>query len=91
VLVAGDALQGCFIARGFLRLHQPTGEERWREKAEFALRWLVENQSPRYNGACWGNHFDYQSRSVFVTRNSPSVVWTALIGHAFLDAYEICI
>jgi hypothetical protein len=77
-----------FIARGFLRLHQATGEERWREKAAFALRWLIENQSPGYNGACWGNHFDYQSRSVFVTRNSPSVVWTALIGHAFLDAYE---
>ena len=28
-----------FIARGFLRLHQATGEDRWREKAEFALEW----------------------------------------------------
>ena len=77
-----------YIARGFLRLHQATGEGGWREKAEFALRWLIENQSSGYSGACWGNHFDYQSRSVYVTRNAPSVVWTALIGHAFLDAYE---
>src|SRR6516225_2555131 len=38
-----------FIARGFLRLHQSTGEERWREKAEFALRWLIQNQSPGYS------------------------------------------
>jgi hypothetical protein len=77
-----------FIARGFLRLHQATGDDRWREKAEFALRWLIENQSSGYSGACWGNHFDYQSRSVYVTKDTPSVVWTALIGHAFLDAYE---
>jgi len=77
-----------FIARGLLRLHQATGDDRWREKAEFALQWLIENQSPGYSGACWGNHFDYQSRSVYVVKDTPSVVWTALIGHAFLDAYE---
>jgi polysaccharide biosynthesis protein VpsJ len=52
------------------------------------LQWLVENQSAGYSGACWGNHFDYQSRSSYVTKNIPSVVWTSLIGHAFLDAYE---
>ena len=39
-----------FIARGFLRLHQSTSEERWREKAEFALRWLIQNKSPGYSG-----------------------------------------
>ncbi len=88
-IAKGHSTKGMgFIARGFLRLHQATGADRWREKAEFALRWLRENQSPGFSGACWGNHFDYQSRSVFVTRNAPSVVWTALIGHAFLDAYE---
>src|ERR1041385_68053 len=78
-----------FIARGFLRLHEATGEQSWREKAEFALQWLMEHQSPGYAGACWGNHFDYQSRSCFVLKGIPSVVWTALIGHAFLDGYEL--
>jgi rhamnogalacturonyl hydrolase YesR len=77
-----------FLARGFLRLHQATGEAQWRERAEFALQWLIENQSPGYTGACWGNHFDYQSRSSYVPKGLPSVVWTALIGHAFLDAYD---
>jgi hypothetical protein len=77
-----------FIARGFIRLHQATGDDAWRSKAEWALRWLIEKQSPGYSGACWGNHFDYQSRSCYVARNVPSVVWTSLIGHAFLDAYE---
>jgi hypothetical protein len=77
-----------FIARGFMRLHEATGDPAWRAKAEFALQWLVEHQSPGYSGACWGNHFDYQSRSSFVPKGLPSVVWTSLIGHAFLDAHD---
>lgn len=78
-----------FVARGFIRLHQATGEESWREKAGMALEWLIENQSSGYSGACWGNHFDYQARGGFyLPKGVPTVVWTSLIGHAFLDAYE---
>ncbi len=77
-----------FLARGFIRLHQATGDAAWKDKAEFALNWLVENQSRGYTGACWGNHFDYQSRSFYLPKGMPTVVWTSLIGHAFLDAYD---
>ena len=77
-----------FLARGFIRLHETTGNPIWRDKAEFALKWLIDNRSHGYSGACWGNHFDYQSRSSYVTKDVPSVVWTSLIGHVFLDAYD---
>jgi hypothetical protein len=77
-----------FLARGFMRLHDATGDTRWGDKAKYALQWLIENQSPRFSGACWGNHFDYQSRTGFAAKGLPSVVWTSLIGHAFLDAYK---
>jgi hypothetical protein len=77
-----------FLARGFMRLHQATGDPAWRGKAELALKWLEENQSAGYSGACWGNHFDYQSRSFYLPKGVPTVVWTSLIGHAFLDAYD---
>jgi len=77
-----------FLARGFMRLHKTTGEATWKEKAEELLQWLIEHQSPGYSGACWGNHFDYQSRGSYVAKMVPSIVWTSLIGHAFLDAYE---
>jgi polysaccharide biosynthesis protein VpsJ len=77
-----------FLARGFMRIHQATGEPAWRDKAEFALAWLTRNQCAGYSGACWGNHFDYQSRTFYLPKGVPTVVWTALIGHAFLDAYE---
>src|SRR5664280_2484998 len=77
-----------FLARGFLRLHEATGDAAWRDKAESALQWLVENQSKGYSGACWGNHFDYQARGDFyLPKGVPTVVWNSLIGQAFLDAH----
>ena len=77
-----------FLARGFMRLHDSTGDKAWADKARYALDWLIDNQSPGYNGACWGNHFDYQSRSFYLPKKMPTVVWTSLIGHAFLDGYD---
>jgi rhamnogalacturonyl hydrolase YesR len=77
-----------FLARGFVRLHKTTGDPVWANKAEFALQWLIDNQLPSYSGACWGNHFDYQSRGSYIPKGLPTVVWTSLIGHAFLDAYD---
>jgi hypothetical protein len=77
-----------FLARGFIRLYASTGDRTWRHKAEYALNWLEDHQSKGYSGACWGNHFDYQSRTFFLPQGTPTVVWTSLIGHAFLDGYD---
>jgi len=77
-----------FLARGYIRLYQCTGEEAWRQQAEFALQWLIDHQSVGFQGASWGNHFDYQSRTFYLPKGVPTVVWTSLIGHAFLDAYD---
>ncbi len=76
-----------FLARGFIRLHRTTGEQHWADKAQSALNWLTEHRASGYSGACWGNHFDYVSRAFYLPKGTPTVVWTALIGHAFLDAY----
>jgi rhamnogalacturonyl hydrolase YesR len=77
-----------FLARGFIRLHKATGAQVWADKAVFALQWLMDNKLPGYSGACWGNHFDYQSRGFYLPKGVPTIVWTSLIGHAFLDAYD---
>ena len=77
-----------FLARAFIRLHEATGQKAWADKAEFALQWLIDHQSPNYSGACWGNHFDYQSRSFYLPKGVPTIVWTSLIGHAFLDGFD---
>src|SRR5947209_9077371 len=77
-----------YLAKAFIRLHQATGQKEWAEKAQTAFEWLIENQSKGYSGACWGNHFDYQSRSFYLPKGVPTIVWTSLIGHAFLDGYD---
>jgi hypothetical protein len=77
-----------YLVKGFIRLQQATGDKSWGDRAESALQWLVENQSKGYSGACWGNHFDYQSRGFYLPKGVPTIVWTSLIGHAFLDAFD---
>ena len=77
-----------FLARGFMRISQATGDPMWDEKAKDCLQWLIDHQFPGYSGACWGNHFDYISRNGGIPKGMPTVVWTSLIGHAFLDGYE---
>ncbi|MGD0158196.1 MAG: hypothetical protein ABSB50_19060 [Terracidiphilus sp.] len=77
-----------FLARGFIRLSEATDNPIWAEKARFCLRWLIENQSPGYPGPSWGNHFEYVSRSGRISKGVPTVVWTSLIGQAFLDGYD---
>jgi polysaccharide biosynthesis protein VpsJ len=77
-----------YFAKGFIRLHQATGEQIWADKAAYALQWLIDNSCKGYSGSCWGNHFDYQSRSFYMDKSVPTIVWTSHIGHAFLDAYE---
>lgn len=87
-IAKGHSTKGMgFLARGFMRLDQATGDPRWAEKSEFCLQWLMEHQSSDYSGTCWGNHFDYQSRNGFIPKGMPTIVWTSLIGHAFLDGY----
>jgi hypothetical protein len=78
-----------FLAKGFMRMYQVTGDKIWADRAHFALHWLTENTSKGYSGACWGNHFDYQSRGFYLPKGIPTIVWTSHIGHAFLDAYEL--
>jgi len=77
-----------FLARGFMRLHKETGEEIWADRAKKVLDWLIKHQTTGYHGVSWGNHFDYQSRTFYLPKGTPTVVWTSLIGHAFVDAYE---
>lgn len=77
-----------FMARGYIKLWQTNQDSKWKNKALFCLDWLTENTSKKYSGASWGNHFDYASRAFQLPKFEPIVVWTAFIGHVFLDAYE---
>jgi len=78
-----------FFAQGYLKLYQTYNSKIFLDKATYCLNWLIDNPSDGYSGYCWGNHFDYQSRGGRIPKEVPTVVWTGLIGHTFMDAYEL--
>lgn len=78
-----------YLARGYLKMWIITGDIEYKNKAVYCLGWLIDNHSAGYSGFCWGNKFDHASRGGRQAKDIPTVVWSSLIGQAFLDAYEI--
>jgi len=78
-----------FLAHGYLRMWKVTQEFIWKKKAIYCLDWLIDNKTQGYSGACWGNRFDHASRGGQLPKFVPTLVWTSLIGQAFLDGYEL--
>jgi rhamnogalacturonyl hydrolase YesR len=78
-----------YIAWGSLKLYALEGAENDRSRAEACLKWLMENRSPGYAHYSWGNDFAFSTRSGTIPRHEPTIVWSSLIGLAFLEAYEV--
>ena len=77
-----------FMAWGYALLNRISADERSRERAFACLKWLNEAKEPGYAGHCWGNHFDFSTRSGCMKAHTPTIVWSGLIGQAFLEAYD---
>jgi hypothetical protein len=78
-----------YMAWGYLLFYRATKQEAYLEKAIRCLRWLDQNKVARFKYHSWSNHFDFASRGGFYTKDDPIIVWTALIGHAYVEAYEV--
>jgi hypothetical protein len=50
---------------------------------------LISIQSKGYSGACWGYNFDWQNRTFFQPRNTPTIVATSFCADALFNAHEI--
>jgi hypothetical protein len=79
---------GLFLG-GASRLARLAPAEQHAPRIDRLLDLLGELRSPGYSGNCWGYNFDWQSRTVYRPRGTPTVVNTAFIGHALLDCYEL--
>lgn len=77
-----------YMAWGYITMFRLTGDQQYKEKAVKCLDWLDRNKSPKYPNHSWGNHFDFSGRKIRLKKLEPIIVWTALIGQAYLDAYE---
>jgi len=77
-----------YVAWGHLLQYAATGKQDHCRIAEECLDWLDQHKSKLYTKHSWGNAFDYASRGGKIPRDEPTIVWTSLIGQAFLEAYE---
>ncbi len=77
-----------YMAWGYCYMFKLTGDPEYKAKITSCLEWLMANKSPGYKEYTWGKHFDFASRTGLYRTFEPILVWTALIGHAFLEAFE---
>ena len=79
---------GLFLS-ATVKLYRLSGDERYKRLSYRFIDYLVKHKSRDCCGACWGYNFDWQSRSFFLPKFTPTVVATSFIGNAFVDAYEV--
>jgi hypothetical protein len=60
-----------------------------RDEAIACLTWLIQNRAPAVADFCWGDPYDYATRSGRRPMGAPILIWTALVGQVFLDAFEL--
>lgn len=78
-----------FMAWGNLLRYKETGDPKFRDQAIACLDWLMKNKSPKAVEYCWGNQFDFVTRAGRIPAQEPTIVWSGLIGQAFLEGYEL--
>jgi hypothetical protein len=77
-----------YMASGHLLLHRAGLGQNDLEKAVASLRWLDGHRVARFPNHSWSNHYDFVGRGGEYTSNDPIIVWTSLIGHAYVEAFE---
>ena len=77
-----------YMAWGDWLRFKVTQDASCKAKAIACLDWLIANKAPGHVGYSWGNHFDFVTRAGVKPAGLPIIVWTGLIGQAFLEAYE---
>lgn len=78
---------GLFL-EGYVRLQHLFPSEEKLGRIELLVGLLDKTRTNTASGHGWGYNFDWQSRAFFVPKFTPTIVNTAFIGHALLDAAE---
>lgn len=76
-----------YMAWAYAKILKLTGEANYAEKTVRCIEWLVGHKAPAYKEFCWGNHFAFSTRAGTIPAHEPTIVWSSLIGQAFLEAH----
>jgi rhamnogalacturonyl hydrolase YesR len=78
-----------YMAHGYLTLYRATQAQKYLDKARHCLEWLDRHKVARFAHHSWSNHYDFVGRGGLYTKDDPIIVWTSLIGHAYVEAFEL--
>jgi polysaccharide biosynthesis protein VpsJ len=78
-----------YMGWGYVKMYAATKDATYRRRAEYCFDWLMQNRAPGYEQYCWGNHFSFSTRAGTIPKYMPTIVWSSLIGLAFLEAFEV--
>ncbi len=79
---------GLFLG-GYAKLYSLNNDESLKPEIEYLLELLESLKAVGYSGNSWGYNFDWQSRTTFRPKGTPTIVNSSFIGHALLDCYEL--
>jgi len=79
---------GLFLT-GYCNLYSIDPRPQYLEKINYFSKKLLQLQNVNYSGSCWGYNFDWQARAFFQPKNTPTVVASAFVANALLNAFEI--
>jgi hypothetical protein len=78
-----------YMAWAYLLMYRREKSELIRQKATNCLDWLISNRASGYGEFCWGDPYEYATRGGRRPRGEPTLIWSALIGQVFLEAFEL--
>ncbi len=72
---------------GYARLFSLEKDPAHLRQIDYLIDLLATSKSPGCSGNGWGYNFDWQNRTMWTPKYTPTVVNSAFIGHALLDTY----
>lgn len=79
-----NAKGGALVLQGLLRGKDQIHPE-WAKHAPTLATLLLDSAVPTRSGIGWGYPFDWQSRTHFVPKNTPTIVSTSFVAEALLE------
>ncbi len=79
---------GLFLT-AYCNLYKVENKNEYLKIIRFLADKIIELKTPGYSGSCWGYNFDWQSRLTFKPDKTPTVVATAFVSYALMDAYDV--
>jgi rhamnogalacturonyl hydrolase YesR len=78
-----------YMAWAYLTMCRGGAPSEVRDEAAVCLAWLMAHRARGFAEYCWGDPYEYATRGGRRPLGAPILIWTALIGQVFLEAFEV--